>query len=137
MSPEHFPVYVKDSKYNTDDNWDYGTFTKLANKMTLAGVNLTSFMKSFNDLGVFAFADYATPTEVQTLVYVTEDVQAKCEGVKQWPLTIENLNKLDINPDKKKMRQYDNFLHSLPFLFFALAAVLMFAMGKIEARIEA
>jgi len=44
---------------------------------------------------------------------------------------------LGITPEGKKMKEYDPFLHALPFLFFAFAGVAMFTMGKIEERIEA
>jgi hypothetical protein len=64
ISNEHFPVFVKDSIYNSDPNYDFGVFTKLKNKLLLSQLNLKTFMVTFKDLGVFAIGDYATPDEV-------------------------------------------------------------------------
>ena len=79
VSPENFPVYVKDSIYNTDPNYDNGLFTKLKNKLLLAELDLDTFMVTFNYVGVFVFGDYQSPTTAQTIVKVAE-LPSECQG---------------------------------------------------------
>lgn len=67
-------MFVKDSPYNSDPNYDFGSFIKLKNKMLLSQLSLKSFPYTFRDLGVFAFGDYSEPDVVDTLVVVTDDV---------------------------------------------------------------
>lgn len=47
VNDEHFPVYVTDSIYNTDPNYDYGVFTKLQTKLLSAQLAITTFVVSF------------------------------------------------------------------------------------------
>ena len=58
MNPTNFPVYVKDSIYNTDPNYDFGVFTTLENKLLYAQLAISSFMVGFTYEGVFVFGDY-------------------------------------------------------------------------------
>lgn len=77
VSPEHYPVYVKDSKYNSDPNYDFGVFTLLETKLKNAKLAISQFMVNFVYEGVFAFGDSATPQTLQTLVLVTKD-ESRC-----------------------------------------------------------
>ena len=61
VTDTHFPVYVKDSLYNTDPNYDYGTFSLLATKLQNAKLMISSFMVSFTYEGVFVFGDFSKP----------------------------------------------------------------------------
>jgi len=61
VSPEHYPVYVKDSQYNSDPNYDFGIFTLLETKLKNAKLAISSFMVSFAYEGTFSFGDSATP----------------------------------------------------------------------------
>lgn len=70
VTTEHFPVYFKDNKFNTNKNFDDGAFRKLKNKLTLANVYIKSFPFTFQEEGVFAFADNSTPDVLETLVFV-------------------------------------------------------------------
>jgi len=36
VNEDHYPVYIKDSPYNSDENFDYGYFRTLENKLTSA-----------------------------------------------------------------------------------------------------
>jgi hypothetical protein len=58
QAPDHFPVYIKDSLYNSDPNFDSGAFTKLQNKMLYSQLNMKTFPYTFKELGSFAFGDY-------------------------------------------------------------------------------
>ena len=84
-------------------------------------------MVTFKDKGVFAIGDYATPNIVQTLIFVTDDVAGKCSNQKQWPLTVENINKLGIKVDVQKLVHFDKFLHVLPILAVAAAFFILYA----------
>jgi hypothetical protein len=84
-------------------------------------------MVTFKDKGVFAIGDYANPNIVQTLILVTDDVAGKCNNQKQWPLTVENINKLGIKVDNLKLVHFDQFLHVLPVLAVAGAFVFLYA----------
>lgn len=100
-------MYILQSPYNSDPNYDYGTFTKLQNKMLLSQLNLTAFAVTFKQIGTFAFGDYSDPQTLKTLVLVTSDFADVCEGINQWPLTKENLIKLGIVRDPSKTSAAD------------------------------
>jgi len=74
VSDTNYPVYIKESPYNTDDNYDYGVFTTLENKLVAAQLGITSFMVGFSYSGIFVFGDVANPQVTTTIVLVTEDV---------------------------------------------------------------
>jgi hypothetical protein len=61
VSETNYPVYIKESPYNSDDNYDYGVFTTLENKLVAAQLDITSFMVGFSYAGVFVFGDVANP----------------------------------------------------------------------------
>lgn len=67
---------------------------------------------------------------------MTDDVAGKCEGIKQWPLTLENIKRLSISVDVKKLVHYDRFLHALPVLIIVVAFGLIYIQHKIEQKIE-
>jgi hypothetical protein len=65
VSRTNFPVYIKNSIYNTNPNFDYGAFVKLQTKLTSSGLNLDTFGFTFIPEGVYVFGDYANPTRYQ------------------------------------------------------------------------
>ena len=83
---EHFPVYLKDSSYNTNPNFDDGVFDTLKTKITASGIAIASFAYTFVQEGVYVFGDYADPGRSQTIVIVSPDLTPVIE-----PLTAENL----------------------------------------------
>lgn len=60
-SSEHFPMYLKDSGYNTNPNFDDGVFETLKTKIVGSGIDIASFAYTFNTEGVYQFGDYADP----------------------------------------------------------------------------
>ena len=52
----HYPVYVKDHLINTNPQFDYGTFRRLASLLESA-VNISVFVHTFTEPGVYAFTD--------------------------------------------------------------------------------
>ena len=65
-----------DSKYNTDPNYDYGEFSLLETKLHSAKLAINSFVVSFENAGVYTFADWAAPNTMTTLVLVTADKES-------------------------------------------------------------
>jgi hypothetical protein len=92
-SPEHFPVYLRNSGYNTNPNFDDGPFDTLKTKITGSGLTIASFAFTFSTEGVYMFGDYADPTNAQTLVLVSSS-----ETPAILPLTTENLVTLGVAP---------------------------------------
>lgn len=90
VSSTVYPVYREESIYNTDPNYDYGLFTKLATKLTTANLNIKSFIASFTVEGVFVFGNVNNPDEAQTIVKVVKKI-TDCKGQKLYPTTPENL----------------------------------------------
>lgn len=54
-------MYIIESIYNTDPNYDYGAFTRLKTKLTSTGLDITTFSNTFANEGVYVFGDYASP----------------------------------------------------------------------------
>ena len=137
MTPENFPVYIVESKYNTDDNYDYGAFSELGTKLNGAKLAISSFLISFEYEGVFVFGDHAAPNTPTTIVLVTEDKTSRCQDQTQWPLTAETMKQLGIAKKDNKMREFDFWLHYIPTFFILVAFGLITVQAIIERRIEA
>ena len=135
VSPENFPVYVKDSIYNTDPDYDYGVFTTLENKLLYAELAISSFMVGFVYEGVFVFGDIQTPLVPQTIIKVVKD-EALCQGSRRWPLTQENMNKLKIEPQLRKLNTYSIWVDLVPPFWIAMAFICLFVQHRVEQGIE-
>jgi hypothetical protein len=73
---ENYPVYVEESIYNTDPNYDYGLLTKLKTKLITANLEISEFMMTFTDLGqVYVFGDSVDPQTNQMIIKVVESVE--------------------------------------------------------------
>jgi hypothetical protein len=55
LSADKYPVYVKDSLLNTNDNFDYGEFDALSSMLSSEVVK--SFVFTFDEPGIYVFAD--------------------------------------------------------------------------------
>lgn len=137
VNPINFPVYIKSSKFNTDENYDYGAFSQLETKLNNAKLAISSFMVSFLYEGVFVFGDHTSPTTAQTIVLVTENKQELCLGQTQWPMTSDNMKRLGLIKKEILLREFDFWLHYIPSFFIFLAFVTCFVQYMIESRIEA
>jgi hypothetical protein len=71
VSQVNYPVYILQSFFNTDPNYDYGQFSSLATKLSSANMNINTFMSTFANVGVYVFGDVGTPDIAQTIVLVT------------------------------------------------------------------
>jgi hypothetical protein len=47
---DNYPVYLEESIYNTNPNYDYGLLTKLKTKLITANLQISEFMMSFPEL---------------------------------------------------------------------------------------
>lgn len=90
----HFPIYLAQSKYNTNKSFDFGEYTVLKTKLISAKLLLSTFITSFSSEGVYTFADYSSPSIPRTIVLVTNDKSSRCDGITQWPMTSDNMNLL-------------------------------------------
>jgi hypothetical protein len=55
-------VYVEESIYNTNPNYDYGLLTKLKTKLITANLDISEFMMTFSDVDqVYVFGDSVDP----------------------------------------------------------------------------
>lgn len=89
----HFPIYLRNSGYNTNPHFDDGAFDTLKTKLTASGVVIASFAFTFTAEGVYMFGDFSDPVRAQTLVLVSASAEPTIV-----PLTAENLIKLGIAP---------------------------------------
>ncbi|GIQ81354.1 hypothetical protein KIPB_002301, partial [Kipferlia bialata] len=71
VSAGHYPVYEKDSLFNSNDDFDYGVFRTLARKIE-AGGSVSVFAYTFTEAGVYVFYD-AGDTAKRMIVTVLED----------------------------------------------------------------
>lgn len=53
----NYPVYVKDHMYNTNQDFDYGSFRQLASFIKETNLTVSVFMHVFTDAGTYVFAD--------------------------------------------------------------------------------
>lgn len=56
LSPEKYPIYVKDSLLNTNDDFDFGEFTDLPENLAKFP-KTTAFVFTFVEPGVYVFSD--------------------------------------------------------------------------------
>lgn len=55
-------MYVEESIYNTNPNYDYGLLTKLKTKLITANLDISEFMMTFSDVDqVYVFGDSVDP----------------------------------------------------------------------------
>lgn len=77
LTPEKYPVYVKDSLLNTNDDFDFGEFVNLPT--VLAAGKVKGFVFTFTQPGVYTFANSLTPAK-QMIIAVMGENQG-CPGV--------------------------------------------------------
>jgi hypothetical protein len=90
----NYPVYVKDSLLNTNDNFDYGDFRALATKAKSSGT-LDTFGFTFNEPGVYTFA-MSTDANARTVVVVMDTGVSCSTEAAIVPFTAANLVALNV-----------------------------------------
>ena len=137
VTPVNFPVYIKESKFNTNDDYDYGPFVVLETKLHNAKLAISSFVVNFAYEGTYVFGDFQTPETPQTIVFVTSEKNEVCLGQTQWPMTSENMKRFGFVKKPVTLKEFDAWLHYIPPFFIAVAFILCAVQAVIEARIEA
>jgi hypothetical protein len=61
LSTERYPVYVKDSLLNTNDDFDFGEFEELP--ALLVDSTSEAFVFTFTQPGIFVFSDSRNPAK--------------------------------------------------------------------------
>ncbi|KAF6736840.1 hypothetical protein FQA47_014055 [Oryzias melastigma] len=73
----HFPVYQKDHLFNSNPNWDFGTFRHLQILMKQTNFNSSWFAHVFSEAGKYVFVDSAVPQ--RSMVVVVSDEGTECD----------------------------------------------------------
>ena len=72
-----YPIYVKDSLLNTNDDFDFGEFVNLPDKIKTGKVS--GFVFTFTQAGVYVFSNSLSPAK-QMVIAVMDENQG-CPGV--------------------------------------------------------
>ena len=76
LSKDKYPVYVKDSLLNTNNDFDFGEFTELPTN--LADGNGEAFVFTFTQPGVYVFSD--SRNEAKQMVIAIMGENQRCPG---------------------------------------------------------
>jgi len=82
---------------NSNPNFDSGLFDLLAVKLVQGGMQLSSFLFSFKEDGVYVFADSGNYLISNTIVRVSNTLCPQT-GINLFPITEANLARFGITP---------------------------------------
>ena len=103
----HYPIYQKDNFLNSNPNFDYSLFRKLASQIQSNSSIPQLFAFSFDDIGTYVFADAADVTKTTTIVVVASSSQCTTGGIVGTSsdnlilLGVSSNSKLTLDPDLK------------------------------------
>ena len=94
-----YPVYMKDAMANSNADFDYTSFTNLDTRIT-NGESITLFMFTFDDAGVYVFADKSDTSQL-TVISVMSASQS-CPSTDEYivPITGSNLLKMGVRQNE-------------------------------------
>jgi len=124
-----YPVYVRDSLLNTNENFDFGAFDALGE--SLIGGNYSSFVFTFYEAGVYVFADSRNQAK-QMIIAVMADARKCPEDTAFSPQLYSSL--LKVGAFKEDVLEPPNW-----YLFFGtllVAGLLIFITVVIVAYIS-
>lgn len=122
--PQYYPVYVKDSLLNTNPDFDYGSFRRLATRLT-ANTTIRSFAFAFREPGIYTFMLAKNPSQLTIISVLREGSRCQSSGAVM-PMTSGNLIAVGV------IKNDDIILTPNWGLIFGLLGGLMFAvMGVI------
>ena len=55
LSPGSYPIYLKDSRLNTNPDFDYSEFTLLGSQIARMDAPINTFLFTFKESGVYVF----------------------------------------------------------------------------------
>ncbi|EDO39340.1 predicted protein, partial [Nematostella vectensis] len=100
-SLSHYPRYRKNHLFNTNPDFDFGTFRELHSVVTETNKTLSFFVHAFKQAGVFVFYDNAVPMR-ETVVSVM-DIAQECPGnFTMGPLSEGTLSTLGVGQAQPK-----------------------------------
>jgi len=74
VSKSHYPIFLKDSLLNTNQDFDDGLFDILQVKLVKGNLPISTFMFSFKDEGAYVFADSGNYLVSNTIVRVSKSL---------------------------------------------------------------
>ena len=120
-----YPIYQKESILNTNDNFDYGPFTELADMINRQKINVTTFSFIFRDTGIFVFENSATGTvTVISVVSAGQKCSNAVNGVSAAMVTKESLSEIGVQSYDKAIVPNWTFI----VLSFILINTLIYAI---------
>ena len=119
VSKDNYPVYIKDSLLNTNDNFDYSLFRKLDTD-ALAGVDVESFPFTFSVPGTYVFGIKGT-SSITVVTVMPDNVDCSTES-NFVEFTDRNLVIMGVTSDSSIVLSPDwNLVWGLLFGAFGLA----------------
>jgi hypothetical protein len=126
-----YPVYLKDSLLNTNENFDYGQFLALPGM--LKNSTIDSFIFTFAEEGVYVFGD-SRNMDKQTIISVME-LNGKCPSATAFmPQTADSL--LRVNAKRREVLLPPNwyFFFSVLVAFCLLILAFVATVGFVVKR---
>eukprot|EP01022_Parablepharisma_sp_SALTPOND_P014589 TRINITY_DN199_c1_g1_i1.p1 TRINITY_DN199_c1_g1~~TRINITY_DN199_c1_g1_i1.p1 ORF type:complete len:4309 (-),score=431.50 TRINITY_DN199_c1_g1_i1:34-12960(-) len=99
-SAEHYPVYLKDAMANSNPNFDYSAFMSLENKIK-SGETPEMFIFTFNQPGVYVFADNADRNQMSIFSVMGKTEQCPSTDKNIMPITAESLTKMGVKQNEE------------------------------------
>ena len=96
LTPDHYPIYLKDHLANNQADFDYGSFTELESRMS-EGATVDTFVFTFTQSGVFVLGD-SSDIEKVTIIGVMGEKE-KCNDPDKYiqPITYDSLLKIGVS----------------------------------------
>jgi hypothetical protein len=138
ISPVNYPVYEKDSLINTNINFDFSKFLLLEQTLKAQNAssknNVTQFVFTFNQAGVYVFSDSNNTAKV-TIMSVMSPSQQCPTGTVYASLTQANLLKVGIALQSNVVYSPDwNFFIGAISAFLFLILMSIFVVGYIYRK---
>ena len=130
---EHYPVYVKDSLYNNNDDFDFGGFRALEESM-LSGQDVSSFSFTFSQKGTYVFAD-AGDQQRQMIVGAMGENEACRGSARILPATKSNLVAIAASAEQDLLLEPDwTLVAALISAVFVLATGVILGLRQFRHR---